>query len=149
MTLDESKDLIPWHDLLLLLEGETVKLPAPKNICSEYIVISNDVAIFLISKISSKYRGPYNANDDRETVIMESSIFSTRAKKSVSIPKMFCIISSFWLYNYVTFTFTKISNTLPLATNMLPRRYHYNFWVKTGLMYVKQQVTTCYHNFLK
>ena len=95
MTLDESKDLIPWHDLLLLLEGETVKLPAPKNICREYIVISNDVAIFLISKISSKYRGPYNANDDRETVIMEPSIFSTRAKKSVSIPKMFCIISSF------------------------------------------------------
>ena len=95
MTLDESKDLIPWHDLLLLLEGETVKLPAPKNICSENIVISNDVAIFLINKISSQYRGPYNANDDRETVIMESSVFSTRAKKSASIPKMFCIISSF------------------------------------------------------
>ena len=35
-----SKDLIPWHDMLLLLEGKTVKLPAPKNIFSEDIVIS-------------------------------------------------------------------------------------------------------------
>ena len=27
-----SKDLIPWHDMLFLLESETVKLPVPKNI---------------------------------------------------------------------------------------------------------------------
>ena len=34
-----SRDLIPWHDMLLLLEGETVKLPAPNNIYSEDIMI--------------------------------------------------------------------------------------------------------------
>ena len=46
-----SKDLIPWHDVLLLLEGEAVKPLAPKNIYSEVILISIDVAIFATSKI--------------------------------------------------------------------------------------------------
>ena len=48
-----SKDLITWHNMLLLLEGETVKLPTPKNIYGEDIVISTDVAIFATSKSSS------------------------------------------------------------------------------------------------
>ena len=65
-----SKDLIPWHDLLLLLEGETVKLPARNNMYCEDIVISTDVAIFATSKSSIKHRGPYNASDDRETEMM-------------------------------------------------------------------------------
>ena len=65
-----SKDLIPWHDLLFLLEDETVKLPAPKNIYSEAVVISTDVAIFATSKSSIKHRGPYNASYDRETEMM-------------------------------------------------------------------------------
>ena len=56
-----SKDLIPWHDMLLLLEGTTVKLPAPKNIYSEDIVISTDVAIFATSKSPIKHRSSYNA----------------------------------------------------------------------------------------
>ena len=37
-----SKHLISWHDLLLSLEGETIKLPTPKNIYSEDIVISTE-----------------------------------------------------------------------------------------------------------
>ena len=53
-----SKDLIPWHDLLLLLEGETVKLPARNNMYCEDIVISADVAIFATSKSSVEHRGP-------------------------------------------------------------------------------------------
>ena len=65
-----SKDLIPRHDLQLLLEGETVKLPVPKNIYSEAIVISNDVTIFATSRSSSKHRGPYNESDDKETEMM-------------------------------------------------------------------------------
>ena len=69
-----SKDLIRWHNMLL--EGETLKLPAPKNIYIENIVISTDVAIFQTSKSSSKYRGSYNASvwrqgqGDRETEMM-------------------------------------------------------------------------------
>ena len=62
-----SKDLIDWNDLLLLLGGETVTLPAPKNIYSKDIVISADVAIFAASKSSIKHRDPYNASNDRET----------------------------------------------------------------------------------
>ena len=66
------KDLILWHDMLLLLEGETLKLPAAKNIYSEDIVISADVATFATSKSSIKHRDPYNASDDRETEMMAS-----------------------------------------------------------------------------
>ena len=51
----------------LVLEGETVKLAAPKKIYSEYIVISAEIAVFATSKILFKHRGPYNASDDRET----------------------------------------------------------------------------------
>ena len=50
-----------------MLEDETVKLLAPNNIYSEDIVISTDMAIFATSKSPIKYRGPYNASDDRET----------------------------------------------------------------------------------
>ena len=38
-----SKEMIPWHDMVVLLEGETVKLPVPINIYSEGIVISTVV----------------------------------------------------------------------------------------------------------
>ena len=65
-----SKDLIPWHDMLLLLEGETIKLPAPKNIYSEDVVISTDAAIFATSKSPIKRIGSYNASNDRETAMM-------------------------------------------------------------------------------
>ena len=65
-----SKDLIPWHDMLLLLEGETVNLPAPNNIYSENIVISTDVAILAASKSPIKHIGSYNGSDDREKEMM-------------------------------------------------------------------------------
>ena len=64
------KDLIPWHDMLLLLKCETVKLAALKNIYSEDIIISPDVVIFARSKSSMKHRGPYNASDNREAEMM-------------------------------------------------------------------------------
>ena len=60
-----SEDLIPWHDMLLLLEGETIKLAAPKNIYIEDIVISTDAAIFATSKSPIKRIGSYNASNDR------------------------------------------------------------------------------------
>ena len=37
-----SKDLIHWHDILLLLEDETVELPAPKSIYNDDTVISTE-----------------------------------------------------------------------------------------------------------
>ena len=65
-----SKEIISWHDLLLLLEGETVKLPAPKNHFIDDIVIDSDVPIFATSKCPIVYKGPFGTSDDRENEMM-------------------------------------------------------------------------------
>ena len=65
-----SRDMIAWNDLLLLLEGETVKLPAPKNQFSSDIVIEKDTPIFATSKSRVAYVGKFNASDERETEMM-------------------------------------------------------------------------------
>ncbi len=65
-----SRDCIAWKDLLLLLERETVKLPAPKNFYAEDIVIEGNVAIFATSKEEISYRSPYNATDAEEDAMM-------------------------------------------------------------------------------
>ena len=65
-----NKDSITWKDLLLLLEGETVKLPAPKNLYAGDVVIDKDVAIFATSKAPITYRGPYNTSDSDEDAMM-------------------------------------------------------------------------------
>ena len=67
-----SKETIAWKDLLLLLEGETVKLPAPKNHFATDVVITDDVPVFATGKEKIKFRGPYNASDDRENAMMDS-----------------------------------------------------------------------------
>ena len=49
-----SKDLIHWYDMLFLLEGETVTLPAPKDIYSKDIVISTSVVILQQARVQSR-----------------------------------------------------------------------------------------------
>ena len=44
-----SSQVIPWHDLLLLLEGENVHLPAPKIHFVQDILLSADTPIFATS----------------------------------------------------------------------------------------------------
>ena len=66
------KECIFWKDLLLLLEGETVKLPAPKNLYAQDVCISGDVAIFATGKSPITYKGPYNAVDRVEDDMMAS-----------------------------------------------------------------------------
>ena len=66
-----SKDLIQWHDFLNLLEGNTVRLPAPKNIYSEDIIIKSDVAIFATSISPISHRGVFNMTDSTETSMMK------------------------------------------------------------------------------
>ena len=61
------REVITWKDLLLLLEGETVKLPAPKNHFATDVVISSDVPIFATSKAPIVFKTPYNIEDERET----------------------------------------------------------------------------------
>ena len=45
-----SPQLIPWHDLLLMLEGEVVHLPAPKTHFTQDIEFEKDTPIFCTSK---------------------------------------------------------------------------------------------------
>ena len=65
-----AKESIPWKDLLLLLGGETLKLPFPKNLFAEDIIICTDVAIFATIKAPIVYQGPYNKTDPQEDVMM-------------------------------------------------------------------------------
>ena len=66
------REVIAWKDLLLLLEGETVKLPAPKNHFAADVVISSAVPIFATSKAPIVFKGPYNVEDERETEMISS-----------------------------------------------------------------------------
>ena len=64
-----SEKVIPWHDLLLLLEGQTVHLPAPKCNLPEDIKFVKDTPIFCTMKEDLVYvRG--GALDERETEMM-------------------------------------------------------------------------------
>ena len=65
-----SKESIARKDLLFLLEGETVKLPAPKNFHAEDIVIDSNVAIFATGKAPITYKGPYKTTDAGEDAMM-------------------------------------------------------------------------------
>ena len=68
-----SKELIAWSDMLLLLEGETVKLPSPKNHFVADIVIhsGNDVPIFATAPSKIEY-SRYSVDFAKETEMMDS-----------------------------------------------------------------------------
>ena len=64
-----SKEIIPWHDFLLLLEGSLVHLPAPKTHFMSDINFENDTPVFATGKHQLVYvRG--GEVDDRETEMM-------------------------------------------------------------------------------
>ncbi len=67
-----SKELIEWKSFLLLLEGDMVNLPAPKNHFSTDVCISEDMPIFATSKSIIKYKGSYNSQDQAEDDMMAS-----------------------------------------------------------------------------
>ena len=93
-----SKEMIPWHDMVVLLEGETVKLPAPINIYSEGIVIST-VVTNLQQPRAQSYTEAVTMQvmterqrwslPDGKTISFVPSIFSTRAEGSASLSKIF------------------------------------------------------------
>ena len=43
---------IAWETFLVLLEGDVMHLPAPKNVCSKDIKISNDIPLFATSDMA-------------------------------------------------------------------------------------------------
>ena len=65
-----SKQIIPWHDLLLMLESQVVRLPAPKSHYSKDATLSSDVPLFCTAKeeISFVQGGVLDA---RETEMMK------------------------------------------------------------------------------
>ena len=63
-------DMIPWNDLLLLLEGEIVKLPALKNQFASDVTIEKDTPILATSKNRVTYAGKFNSTDSHEDEMM-------------------------------------------------------------------------------
>ena len=69
-----SSECINWSDFLLLLEGQTVHLPRPKNqFCTDLeIHRENTIPFFATSKSPIIFEGKYNQTDQRETDMMAS-----------------------------------------------------------------------------
>ena len=67
-----ERDLISWKELLLLLEGEPVHLPAPKTFFKDDACLTKDTPIFATSKSVITFKGPYNARDGVEDEMMAS-----------------------------------------------------------------------------
>ena len=65
-----SSELIAWKELLLLLEGQRVHLPSPKNHYAKDLCIDHDVPIFATGKSQIIYEGRYQTKDERETEMM-------------------------------------------------------------------------------
>ena len=65
-----SPQIIPWHDLLLMLEGDPVHRPGPKSHFCRDIVFDRDTPIFATSKQELVFeRG--GVIDERETQTMQ------------------------------------------------------------------------------
>ena len=65
-----SSELIKWNDFLLLLEGHTVHLPAPKNHYSSDMCLDKDTPIFATSIKEITFVGRCNVTDERENEMM-------------------------------------------------------------------------------
>ena len=64
-----SPQVLPWHDMLLRLEGQTAHLPAPKYHYAKDIVFETDTAIFCTGKHELVFiKG--GCIDERETEMM-------------------------------------------------------------------------------
>ena len=61
-----SSELICWKDLLLLLEGEPVKLPSLKNQFATDVCIKIDITIFPTSKAKIAFVGKHNMKDNQK-----------------------------------------------------------------------------------
>ena len=62
--------MIAWKELLILLEGQAVHLPSPKNHYSNDTCIDKDTPIVATSKGEITYVGKYNSLDPIENEMM-------------------------------------------------------------------------------
>ena len=65
-----SPEMIAWKELLLLLEGQSVHLPSPKNHYSADICIDSDTPVFATGKSRITFVGKYNTTDAIENEMM-------------------------------------------------------------------------------
>jgi len=98
-----TEERIKWNDFLLLLEGQTVHLPRPKNQFATDLVIERDnkLPFFATSKVAIQYVGKYNCHDEKETEMMNSrwKIFEFKNQivdiKDISpCPHCFCVLAT-------------------------------------------------------
>jgi len=84
-----SPEMITWSDFLLLLEGQTVNLPRPKNLYASDMRIdrSNTIPFFATSKGPIEYVGKFNVRDERETDMMSSRWLTICFEKQIEEPK--------------------------------------------------------------
>jgi hypothetical protein len=68
--------IIPWHDLLLLLEGEPVHFPAPKTHFAEDILLDVDTPVFATGKNRLSYVLRGAIVDEREIMTVRWNIFT-------------------------------------------------------------------------
>ena len=70
--------------LLLLLEGQTVHLPRPKNQFSTDLCIDRNSTIpfFATSKSDIEYVGKFNLSDERESDMMDDILFQQASRNS-------------------------------------------------------------------
>jgi len=80
-----SSELIQWNEMLLLLEGHTVHLPAPKNHFASDVCIDEDTPIFATSKSAIKYIGRYNSTDEQENEMMAVRWHTFQFTKQISV----------------------------------------------------------------
>ena len=86
-----SSECIAWSDFLLLLEGQTVHLPRPKNQFATDLLVSreNTMPFFATSKSAIEYVGKYNNRDDRESDMMASRWRMFTFDKRIASPQHF------------------------------------------------------------
>ena len=84
-----TPEIIAWSDFLLLLEGQTVHLPRPKNQFSSDMEIDrkNTIPFFATSKGPIDYIGKYNVRDERESDMMASRWHMFTFHQQIARPK--------------------------------------------------------------
>ena len=82
--------IIPWEDLLLLLEGQPVHLSTPKTHFAKDIVLDSDTPVFCTSKGPIPYvKG--GSIDDRESEMMHVRWRHIEFRHQIEIERQKCI----------------------------------------------------------
>ena len=94
-----SKELITWHELMSLVEGDFSKLSRPKNVFASDLSIPrwNSISYFATGIKSFQFAGVYGQQNERETDMMDNQWkifeFTNQILKNeslgIEIPKCF------------------------------------------------------------